>query len=241
KREGIFSLLINGLTLAVTVLDEESSAIRERLREPASEIDGMGDIRHETARILQWAQVAAEKVANQKLDGFVKGLERGLGRDTKRVYEYYETLAQETKAVMERKTSSQAESGEVSAEKLRAKLEAIEVERDWKIRDVISKHALTIQVVPVAALFITAQTPVFWIRIRRRLSSRLFPFTYNHLLRRFNSLPCESCGYPEGGFHVCDDALHIVCGNCFRQCPQCKRAYCSACHKDGCPKCRKQK
>ncbi len=124
-------------------------------------------------------------------------------------------------------------------DKLLAKLDTIETEREWKVQDLISKYALNIRIEPVAAVGIEAQAPVFHINIKRRLASREFPVTYNPIVRQFDDLPCESCFDPHGGYYVCDDKLHIVCGDCFKACPSCGKQYCTACHKGKCPKCRK--
>ncbi|MBI5408505.1 MAG: hypothetical protein HZA14_03975 [Nitrospirae bacterium] len=124
-------------------------------------------------------------------------------------------------------------------DKLLAKLDTIETEREWKVQDLIAKYALSIRIEPVAAVGIEAQTPVFHINIKRRLASREFPVTYNPFVRQLDDLPCEACFNPHGGYYVCDDKLHIVCGDCFKTCPACGKQYCTACHKDKCPKCRK--
>lgn len=158
-----------------------------------------------------------------------------LNRDIKRVFEYYETIKIETQKVMEKR----ALTGEHPSEKQGEKVNAIETEKRWKIQDLISKYALNIRVEPVAAILIETQSPVFWLEIKRRLSSRLFPLTYNPLLRKLDPLPCESCFYPRGGYFICDEKLHITCSACFKKCPQCGKPFCSACHKHGCPRCSK--
>ncbi|MBI5746297.1 MAG: hypothetical protein HZA13_04780 [Nitrospirae bacterium] len=123
-------------------------------------------------------------------------------------------------------------------DKLLNKLDAIEAERNWKAQDLISKYSLSLKIEPVSAIGIVTDVPVFWINIKRRLSSRDFPVTYNTIVRQFDPLPCESCFNPQQGYFVCDEKLHIICGNCFRACARCGKPYCRTCHKETCPRCK---
>ncbi|HZX48560.1 MAG TPA: hypothetical protein VFF47_05015 [Nitrospirota bacterium] len=75
-------------------------------------------------------------------------------------------------------------------ERLRTKLNAIESERNWKIQDLISRYALSIQIEPVSAIRIETPVSLFLINIKRRLASRQFPVTYNTLTRHLDPLPC---------------------------------------------------
>jgi hypothetical protein len=184
------------------------------------------------------------------LDPFIKGLEKRLNRDVMRVFEYYETLKIEAQKALQKKALSARASFEreeepaFAPEELRQKgmekLDAIEGERRWKIRDLISRYAMKVTVEPVCLVQIETQSPVFWIEIRRRLSTRLFPLTYNPLLKRIDPLPCEACFYPRGGYVLCDDKLHILCGSCFQRCRHCEKEYCPICHTNGCPRCGKK-
>jgi len=88
------------------------------------------------------AHGAATYIVRERLRDFIKGLERRLNRDIKRVYEYYETLKLETKALIERRTVSSEQpffieegvTKDARIERLTHKLDAIEAERERKIR-----------------------------------------------------------------------------------------------------------
>ncbi len=233
KKEGLIPLLVSDLNLATCAPGEHIMEIMEGLQEAVPDQKPKPEI----TKVFQAACSAVSTVVGEELSPFIKSLDKRLNRDIKRVFEYYETIKIETqKAVGKR-----ALSGEQSVEKKREKVNAIETEKRWKIQDLISKYALNISIEPVAAIVIETQSPVFWLEIKRRLSSRPFPLTYNPLLRKWDPLPCESCFYPRGGYSICDDKLHIICSACFKKCPQCGKPFCSACHKHGCPRCSKGK
>lgn len=125
--------------------------------------------------------------------------------------------------------------------KLFNKLDAIETERKWKLQDLILKYALKIELEPITVVSLETVSTVFWLEIKRRLSTRQFPLTFNPIVRQLDPLPCESCFYPRPAYYVCDNKLHIVCARCFGKCSQCGKQSCSVCYKSGCPKCGKKK
>lgn len=261
KREGIMSVLINTMNMHVAPLENGIEDILENLKESDSTY---AVNKAEMIKLFHAAYASSEHMVQERLTNFMKSLERRLNRDIKRIYEYYDTLKNETEIAIEKKIvlnpqmlvklvdyhedrtallRKMIQERTVKAEgidKLLDKLNAIETEQKWKIQDIITKYALNIKLESVAAIRIETMTPVFWINIKRRLESRQFPVTYNPILRQFDSLPCESCFNPYGGYYICDDNLHIVCSNCFKVCPVCGKQYCAACYKDKCPKCKKE-
>jgi len=250
KHEGIHPLLINKLNLSSVAIKSDISNILSDLRVD-DEIDGSslplppGNDR-EMIKVLQAAHTSAMNRVTEEMREFIKSLERRLNRDIKRVYEYYETLKRETRAIIKKKVSEQIDKeideGTIKGEgleKLLNKLEAIERERQWKVQDLIEKYTLTIQAEPISMIRIETQAPLFTINIKRRLSSRSFPLTYNPIMRQLDMPLCESCFNPHGSYYICDDRLHIICGNCYKICPSCGRQYCNACFNNKCPKCNK--
>jgi hypothetical protein len=244
KREGVFPLLVNARNHSVQTVDDQWEDLWTDMKET---YQAPGGTNEEMLRTLRAVFSAVSQVVKEELDPFIKGLEKRLNRDVKRVFEYYETLKLEAEKAFEKKglsvrTFSEIEEGPTSSQeesrrKLTEKLDAIEGERRWKIQDLISQYAMKVTVEPVCLIQIETHSPVFWIEMRRRLSTRLFPLTYNPLLKRIDPLPCEACFYPQGGYFLCDEKLHILCSSCFRKCPHCHKEYCPVCHKNDCPRC----
>jgi len=238
KREGIFSLLVNEQNLSTFVLNGDLTAFWEDLKEPEEILTGSEGI----SKALRAGFSAVSLMVKEEFEPFIKSLERRLNRDVKRVFEYYETLKVEIQMAYEKKVHSVKDSPEEQNEEgkkiLSGKLDAVEGEKRWKIQDLVSKYALNVRIEPVCIIDIETDSLVFWLEIKRRLSSRAFPLTYNPLLKKVDSLPCEGCFYPRGTYYVCDEKLHILCANCFRKCPDCGRQYCSNCYPKGCPRCK---
>lgn len=238
KHDGILPVLINCINLSIMQMPKDADEIMDGLKGTDGPYSGglAGFINEqEGIKLYKSAYSAAAQMVRERLTDFIRSLERRLNRDVKRIYEYYETLKEETIKATERKR----ESPEDGADKLSEKLNVIETERKWKIQDLVAKYALNVKIEPVAAVAIETQAPVFWTSIKRRLASREFPVTYNPVVRQFDALPCEACFYPRGSYFVCDDNLHIVCDSCFSACAHCGKRYCRACYKDKCPKCKK--
>lgn len=148
-----------------------------------------------------------------------------------------ERLQQDIDSRIEKQIEDRTIKGD-GIDKLFNKLDVIEAERKWKIQDLVAKYALNIKIEPVSTIRINTQSTVFWINIKRRLSSRQFPITFNPMTRQIDALPCESCFNPQKPYYICDDELHIICARCFKTCPDCGKKYCIACYNI-CPKCRK--
>ena len=257
RHEGILSVLVNEMTLSTLPLENGVDEIMERINETDVKIETPED---QLLKALKSSYTASTGMVRERLKDFVISLERRLNRDIKRVYDYYETLREETISAIERKAVGKMEqqylenrakieqmirekrwewNRDEKIDKLLAKLDVIETERKWKVQDLIAKYALKIQIIPMTAIRITARTPIFWINIKRRLASRQFPLSYNPVVKHLDALPCESCFNPQGVYYICDDNLHIICANCFKACPHCGKRYCRVCHGEKCPKCTK--
>lgn len=228
RREGIISALLNEFNLSSVKFEpEQSNNLMETFTRPLKNIGKTAD-----KKALNALGAAAKAMIFENIEDFIQSANRRLNRDTKRVYEYYQTLIAETRQFIEKKSLGQKEK-----EKSLNKIKAIETELKWKINDLIAKYNMDIRFEPISFIRIETVAPIFWLTIKRRKLTRLFPLTYNPLLKNFDNLPCESCFNPGNIHWVCDDKAHIICDKCFKTCPKCHKNYCGACHKNKCPKC----
>lgn len=230
KHEGLLPVLINELNLSVTIPPED-------LITNLKEADGQDkEIEKENLnQVVRAAYLAGLSVARETLQDFIKSLERRLNRDSKRIHEYYEILKDETHKMIEKQEKNIKDG---NPNKLFQKLAAVEAEQKWKIHDLLAKYALSLKVEPISFIQIKTEAILFWLEIKRRLSSRSFPLAYNPLVKQLDSLPCEVCFNPHPPYSICDERLHIVCSHCFVDCPHCEKQFCKACYPV-CPKCKK--
>jgi hypothetical protein len=228
RQEGIFASLINEFNLSVS---RPPSGLLEFIASNAEE--PLGEAERENAdKVLRALSRAQREIVAEALKDFLLSLERRLNRDIRRVHDYYQTLMREHREVLEKKASTTEEK-----EKIHSRIKAIERELEGKVQDLIDKYHLNLQIEPISFIRVETVTQVFWLLVKRRKEARLFPLTYNPILRSLDSLPCEVCFYPRTGHSVCDDRLHIICKQCFCPCCQCGKIYCGACHPKGCPRC----
>lgn len=226
RQEGIISMLLNELNLSSVKFEpEQSDDLMEIFMRPLKNTEKPAD-----EKTLNALGAATKAMIYEDLENFIQSANRRLNRDTKRVYEYYQTLIAETRQFIEKKSLDQKE-------KSLNKIQAVETELKWKTNDLIVKYKIDIHFEPVSFIRIETVAPIFWLTIKRRKQTRLFPLTYNPLLKNFDNLPCESCFNPGDIHWVCDDQAHIICDKCFKTCPKCAKNYCNACHKNKCPKC----
>ena len=234
KQEGLLPVLINTENSSVAFPQEKLTDILDGLRDfQNTPVGSSSDLLPVIHRACQAGQTALKG----RLKDFQRGLEKRLNRDIQRIYEYYETLHSEAEKIIARHANN-PDARAHNPEKSRDKLQAIRTEKQWKIQDMISKYALNISLFPVVLIKIGTPSISFWIEIKRRMSSRNFPVTYNPLLRRLDPLACESCFSLPNDYAICDDQLHIICSECFKVCHQCQKKYCAACFPQNCPKCK---
>lgn len=230
RREGIISVLLNEFNLSSGRFEiEQLDALTDIFARPLENTERMDD-----EKILSALCAAPKEIVNEGLEDFLQSANRRLNRDTRRIYEYYHTLIKETRQSIEKKAFGR---NKKEKEQTLNKIKAIETELKWKINDLITKYNIDIRIEPISFIRVETVAPLFWLTIKRRKMTRLFPLTYNPLLKTFDNLPCESCFNPGKVHWVCDDKLHIVCSKCFKACPRCDKRYCGACRKNRCPKC----
>lgn len=98
RHEGVIPILINELNLSTIPYKHESVELNEA-------VEGLEDLeRHDTKKVVLSAYSASTSLVREKLKDFINSLERRLNRDVKRVYEYYETLKEETKKTIRKKS-----------------------------------------------------------------------------------------------------------------------------------------
>ncbi len=200
----------------------------ERGLPPGVELPAMWD----RARVATTVQRALPPRLEAALHPFVIGMRRRLGRDQERLYRYHNDLHHEA---MRRAVALP----EGDAKRTREEQRAAAVEREYraKLDDLQRQYATRVMVEWVQTLELVMPVQRFSVQIRRRKADRTIALDWNPLARRLEPPVCDATAGMEKPRLVCDDALHLVVPAGLASCPGCGRAYCRACHRDGCPKC----
>jgi len=241
KKEGLISSCMNESTLSSVFFDDLIDVCLRKAESATKEVRQDKNIkilsRQNLDRVLSATYTAQMAKLQEELQDHIRSLERRMRRDVHRVHDYYSALLEESKKIHEKKKARDALPSQEN-DKFMHKLRSIEIERKWKIQDTVSKYALSLEIIPAAAIRIETHVPVFTICIRRRKNSRLLALAYNPLIQSLEFPPCEICFHPKIPYWICDDALHIVCNQCSLPCKGCEKVYCRTCHSR-CPKCEK--
>ena len=123
REEGIAASLINEFNLSLKQWKIDSSEIWRNMQEGFLE----GGKRHPPHTVLKSLYRAQIEIIKEKLQEFVKSLERRLNRDIDRVYHYYQTLIEEIRHTIEKKELSGEEK-----QKAPDKIETIEAETEME-------------------------------------------------------------------------------------------------------------
>lgn len=166
---------------------------------------------------------------------FLKGMQRRLDRDLRRVHDYFNDLR--TESLLRLRKHSAAET-ETARERLR--LEAIAREYGAKVADLQQKYALRVDVAWSQMLEIVMPVQRVEILIRRRKGERRITLDWNPLARKLDVPPCEHSYTQSTARLACDDRLHLTSPAAQAPCAGCAKAYCRACHPVQCPKCRRK-
>jgi hypothetical protein len=179
----------------------------------------------------QVAVPLAEWRVRQALRDFETSLGQRLRRDQRRVREYFAELD----AQIERRRERKKDDAELQ-EKVRAQQQTLRLECRRQLLDLIDKARPEVKLSLLAAARVGMTVRRFEVEIRRRSHSLRRVLAWNPVDRALDALPCQNCGGATLSIAVCDERLHLVCRECYPECPRCRHGYCRKCHPGGCPR-----
>lgn len=188
------------------------------------------------------ARTLVERAVRADLEPFLAAMRRGLERDRCRVHAYHDDLrraALEKLAKLERTSSAPKTGGKAQDAVKRERLRIAAIEREYagKISDLRHNYALGVEVAWTQALLLEAPVRRHLVIVKRRKTDREIAIDC-HMTARLMEPPVCDWGDGFGSERVvCDEHLHLKEAGGRSPCPSCAKAYCWACHGDGCPKC----
>lgn len=154
-------------------------------------------------------KVLAGHKAVETFEDFLKSIRRRMGRDLKRIQEYYGTLAGEIETSLGKRKNDEAGARERAV----SRLEATKIEYLKKIQDIRTKYAVEFELVPVNALRVYLESPVFRIDVQRRKNARALEIPWNSLTRSLERFACEKCFRSLTSVFL-SDAMDVLCPSC---------------------------
>jgi len=227
RRDGFFECLLNQVTMSRADPIEDKHLLRP--------IKSRGEIRGDILsgkppeKVYERACKIVEGAIIEETVDFRKSLNRRLGRDLKRIDEYYGKLLTELKKRQNRRKTSG-----MTPEEYKGKQRAINMEMQSKKLDMINKYETTIDVKLVNAAIIFIPCVVGEIEVLQRKNRINLQIPWNPIIKSLEPLVCEGCLSETFSIYLCPE-MHLLCENCHTSCITCGRKYCRVCHGDSLP------
>ncbi|MGB5986806.1 MAG: hypothetical protein WBG37_15990, partial [Desulfobacterales bacterium] len=171
-----------------------------------------GEGRGCTAKEIETIQAIVEHHGRQlveaRLTPFVASMNRRYRRDTVSLEAYYEALAKEMEASLEKSGLSPR-----LREERQAKIAMIPGELGAKKEDLLNKYSVKIDFKPVAALYLASPCVTVFARLTSGHKVSDITLTYNPATKKMDPAACESCGSGTYSLGCCANR-HIICPEC---------------------------
>ena len=197
KRLGLVSFWLNGLT-GVAGVDVGDALLWKSDRTEVPE-------EREWNSSLVWkiAQQVAPEAIEAEIAPWRNSLQRKLGRDERRLREYYQTIVTEIGNKCRKKNLE----GEALAKEM-SRIEATEGELKRKLLDLKQRYALTVTAQVHSVMVVWLQAVQIECELLRKKKKRTIIAVYNPYMRSLEPLRCEETNLPVTEF-VLDELMRI--------------------------------
>ncbi|MCI0469618.1 MAG: hypothetical protein L0Y62_06085, partial [Nitrospirae bacterium] len=217
KQEGIISVIINEHTLSPMPASKETEIAIEGQLKPvpfSKDVKGLLEDAHPLKKVFQQACEVTKTRLRIAISDFEKSLNVRMNRDIERLNEYYGKIIQEIEKKIEKKRLSGEE-----REKELSRIEATRGELERKRLDQYKRYGIKIDVALCSALRFFHPVIMMDCEVLRKKGKRDIPLVWNPLIKAMEMPVCERCQKEPEGFFMCDEHLHLLCPECFGDCP----------------------
>lgn len=153
---------------------------------------------------------AALRTLHLESRAFLERLEGRLGRDRKRLQEYYRAL------LWGDRKRGKKQHGEQDPAQREAKLKAVQLELHRKLAELDERYACNVELTPLA--LVRTDCPALAIRchVQRRAATRWITIYWNPLSKELEPLCCSRCGVSTFGLALSDDKVAAFCAACHK-------------------------
>lgn len=226
---GVFTVCLN--SSAGSLVPQPTSLLRAvadsledepAFRAPAEEI----------RRLYGQAIRSAQAEVRGRVGPLEESANRRLARDVERVEAYYAGLVAQAEKRSGRRAGKPSTDAS-AAEKDRARLESIALDRAAKLEDLYRKYSLRIRFDLAGALVFRLPVREIAVRLIRKKEERRRVLHWNPAIRSLEPLLCEHCGGRAHPLYLCEK-VHCLCQDCWCACARCGRHFCRRCQ----PRCK---
>jgi hypothetical protein len=139
---------------------------------------------------------------------FVERMESRLGRDRKRLHDYYRTLLRDDKKRAGRRVT------EVDSAQKAAKAKAVELELRRKLAEVDERYDCRLDLTPLVVVRTECPALAVQCHVQRRSTGRTISIYWNALTKSLEPLACSRCGLSTFTVGFTGDKLAPCCASC---------------------------
>jgi hypothetical protein len=139
---------------------------------------------------------------------FVERLEGRLGRDHKRLKEYYNAL------LRSEGHRSGRRGAEEDAARKEAKIKAVQLELRRKLAELDERYACRVDLTPLALVRIDCPALAVKCHVFRRAAAKMHTIYWNPLTKELEPLCCSRCGISTFSVAFSDDKVAALCASC---------------------------
>jgi uncharacterized small protein (DUF1192 family) len=166
-------------------------------------------------RIMDWAEKGLSRRVAAEIGPFAESMNRRYRRDVSHLEAYYQSLADEMTASLQRSGLSAAGIAD-----RKEKIALIPEELERKKNDLFKKYSIRVKAALCGAMRI--QTPAVKIYLRLAVGRRNQDkaLIYNPVTKALDPAVCQGCGASTNRIYFCT-GFHRLCPECRRSCPAC--------------------
>lgn len=139
---------------------------------------------------------------------FVERLESRLGRDRKRLQDYY-------RALLDADDRRPVRRGvEPDPARKQAKAQAVQLELRRKLAELDERYACRVDLTPLGLVRLDCPALAVRCQVLRRSATRMYTIFWNPLSKELEPLGCSRCGVSTFGLAFSDDKVAALCSSC---------------------------
>jgi hypothetical protein len=167
----------------------------------------------QTPTTYQQAVLQAQRQIQKLASKFLDRMDGRLGRDRKRLREYYNALLRESHHKKSRRQTN-PDSEQPETEKLEAREKAVKLEMRRKAIELDERYAMDLTLEPVVLTRMEIPALAIDLSVERKRARRMHTVYWNSLLKQLEPICCIRCGCGTFSVAFTNEEVDPFCANC---------------------------